>query len=104
MSPKKRILRALANEQEKGNSAAPVRPSSIPGFDEAPEKFQQTINALLKDRLIEGFKDEEGKMAISLNTHRQRDIRRVLRPVWAHPAVLLVLLALFAAAGVTFLV
>jgi hypothetical protein len=104
MSPKRRILKALAEEQGKGGSAAPVRPSTIPGFEEAPEKYQQTINILLKDRLIEGFKDEEGKMAISLNTHRQREVRRVLRPVWAHPAVLIMLLAVFAAAGVSLLI
>jgi len=104
MSPKKRILRTLADQQEKGDPAPPVRPSAIPGFDEAPEKYQQTINSLLKDRLIEGFKDQEGKMAISLNTHRQQDIRRLLRPAWAHPVVLLVILTLFAAAGVSFLI
>jgi len=104
MSPKKRILRALADQQGRSDSAAPLHPSTIPGFDQAPEKYQQTINSLLKDRLIEGFKDQEGRMAITLNTHRQRDIRRLLRPAWAHPVVLLVLLALFAAAGVSFLI
>jgi hypothetical protein len=103
MSPKKTILKALADRQEDQGGATSVRPSTIPGFKEAPEKYQQTINALLKDRLIEGMKDPDGHMAISLNTHRAKEVRRVLRPVWAHPAIL-GLLALFAAvAGVTLL-
>jgi len=104
MSPKKTILKALAERQGPGGSGGSVRPSTIPGFREAPEKYQQTINALLKDRLIEGEKDGDGRMAISLNTHRQKEIRKVLRPIWAHPA-LLALLALSAAvaAGVSFL-
>jgi hypothetical protein len=98
MSPKKTILKALAERQEAGG---PVRPSTIPGFQEAPEKYQQTINALLRDRLIEGQKDGEGRMAISLNTHREKDIRKVLRPIWAHPAILaLVALGAAVAAGV----
>jgi len=70
---------------------------------EDPEKFQKTINELLKDRLIEGAKDAEGRLAISLNAHRAKEIQKELRPVWAHPA-LLTLLALFAAAaGMTLL-
>jgi hypothetical protein len=104
MSPKKTILRALSDRQGPEAGNARVRPSTIPGFHEAPEKFQQTINALLKERLIEGERDEEGRMAISLNTHREKDVRRMLRPVWAHPAFL-TLLAVGAAvvAGVSFL-
>jgi len=103
MSPKKTILTALFNHEKEGGPGNPLRPSEIPGFREAPERYQQTINTLLKDRLIEGIKDCEGHMAISLNGHREKDVRRVLRPVWAHPA-LLAFLALFAAvAGVTIL-
>jgi hypothetical protein len=104
MSPKKTILRTLADYQADRGSATHVRPAAIPGFQEAPEKYQKTINALLKERLIEGIKDPEGHMAISLNTHRDREIRRVLRPTWAHPAVLLFALAALTLAGLTLLV
>jgi hypothetical protein len=101
MSPKRTILKTLSDRQDGNGSVKLVRPSTIPGFQQAPEKYQQSINALLKDRLIEGIKDAEGHMAISLNTQRAGEIRKVLRPVWAHPAVL-ALLALFAAvAGMT---
>lgn len=88
MSPKKKILRTLKNQEAATGGNGSVRPSTIPGFSESPEKFQQTINALLKDRLIEGMKDPEGHMAISLNAHRARDIQRQLRPLWAHPILL----------------
>ncbi|MCJ7629779.1 MAG: hypothetical protein MUO50_15495 [Longimicrobiales bacterium] len=100
MSPKKTILKTLSDRKDGNGSAEMVRPSTIPGFSQAPEKYQQSINSLLKDRLIEGIKDAEGHMAISLNTQRAGEIRKILRPIWAHPAVL-TLLALFAAvAGV----
>lgn len=103
MSPKKTILKALLECQDGVGSVKLVRPATIPGFQQAPEKYQQTINTLLKERLIEGIRDPEGNMAISLNTHRAHDVKKVLRPVWAHPAVL-ALLALFAAvAGVSIL-
>jgi len=103
MSPKRNILKALSECQEGEGSERLLRPSTIPGFEQAPEKYHQTINTLLKDRLIEGIKDAEGHLAISLNTHRAVEVRRILRPIWAHPAIL-TLLALFAAvAGVSFL-
>ena len=103
MSPKKAILKTLSEQGEREGYSTPVRPSTIPGFEQAPEKYQQTINALLKERIIEGFKDPEGHMAISLNTHRAGEVRKALRPLWAHPLVL-TLLALFAAvAGATLL-
>ncbi len=103
MSPQKTILRTLSDRQDGEGPGKLVRPSSIPGFQQAPEKYQRVINTLLKDRLIEGIKDPEGHMAISLNVHRTREIKRILRPFWAHPAIL-ALMALFAAvAGVSFL-
>lgn len=83
MSPRKTILRELAQT----SSSAYTRPSTIPGFDTAPDKYQKAVNELLQDRLVEGRKDEEGHMAIALNEHRRKDIDRELRPVWAHPAV-----------------
>jgi hypothetical protein len=103
MSPKKTILKALSSHQDGEGSGKLVRPSAIHGFKKAPEKYQRVINTLLKDRLIEGIRDPEGHMAISLNVHRVREIKRALRPFWAHPAVL-ALMALFATvAGVAFL-
>jgi len=103
MSPKKTILRALSEHQDGEGSESLVRPSTIPGFQQAPEKYQQVINTLLKNRLIEGVRDSEGYMAISLNTHRSKDIRKVLRPIWAHPAVLTLMALAAAVAGVSFL-
>lgn len=81
MSPRKTILRELSNQN------AYTRPSTIPGFSQAPEKYQQAVNALLRDRLLEGRKDEEGHMTIAINEHRRADVRKELRPIWAHPAV-----------------
>lgn len=103
MSPKKTILKTLTEREKAEGSGTSLRPSSIPGFQQAPEKYQKTINLLLKDRLIEGVKDPDGYMTISLNNHREKDIRRVLRPVWAHPAILGLLAAFALAAGMTFL-
>jgi hypothetical protein len=100
MSPKKTILKTLAQHRGEGGTPTPVRPANIPGFEEAPGKFQQTINDLLKDRLIEGAKGPDGHMAISLNSHREKDIRRALRPLWAHPGVLALLALSAALAGV----
>jgi hypothetical protein len=97
MSPKKAVLKALSASYEENGPESLVRPATIPGFSEAPEKYQKTINDLLKDRLIEGMKDTEGHMALALNTHRMREVRKVLRPAWAHPA-LLALVALAAMA------
>ena len=103
MSPKKTILRQLSDLHSQEGSPAPIHPSQIPGFQKDPAKYQRTINELLKDRLIEGTKDEDGRMAISLNPHRSRDVRKVLRPLWAHPAVLGALLLFAAVAGFGFL-
>jgi hypothetical protein len=101
MSPKKAILRTLFDRHSEEGQERLVRPPSIPGFDQTPEKFQKTINDLLKDRLIEGVRDGDGHMALSLNPHRIQDARRALRPVWAHPGFLALaaVLALVAALG-----
>lgn len=104
MTAKKAILKALSDRQKGTDPSTPIRPSTIPGFQDAPEKYQQTINLLLKDRLIEGVKDPEGHMAISLNTHRAKDVQKVLRPVWAHPAVLGLIGLSAAAAGLSFFI
>ncbi|NNM05621.1 MAG: hypothetical protein HKO65_11090 [Gemmatimonadetes bacterium] len=104
MSPKKTILKTLAKQVNGDGTPAPIHPSAIPGFQQAPGKYQETINALLKDRLIEGNKSADGRMAISLNSHKEKDVRRVLRPLWAHPAVLASLALSAAVAGLGFLI
>jgi hypothetical protein len=83
MSPKKTILRELARAQGEGYT----RPSAIRGFDEAPAGYQKAVNELLQARLVEGRKDEEGHMAIAINEHRRKEVAKVIRPVWAHPAL-----------------
>ena len=88
MSPKKAILRALSESHQFEGHESLVRPSTIPGFRDSPEKYQKTINDLLRERLIEGMKDQEGHLAVSLNPHRIRDVRKELRPVWTHPGLM----------------
>ena len=87
MSPKKTILSALSLSHEESEGVAFTRPAAISGFGAEPEKFQKAVNELLKDRLIEGRRDEDGHMAVALNPHRLADVRRLLRPAWAHPAL-----------------
>jgi hypothetical protein len=87
MSPKKRILRELSLIHEPGTTYSYVRPADIPGYAEAPELFQKAVNELLKERLIEGRPDGEGRISIGVNEHRMRDVRKVLRPLWARPEV-----------------
>jgi hypothetical protein len=87
MSPTKTILRELQRAHEEHAGNAFVRPATIPGFATDPDRFQKAVNELLKDRLIEGRKDEEGRMAVALNAQRMAEVRRALRPAWAHPAV-----------------
>lgn len=87
MSPKKRILRELALAHEPGTPFSFVRPSDIPGYAETPARYKGAVNELLKDRLIEGRTDGEGRMSIGLNEHRIAEVRRALRPLWARPDV-----------------
>jgi hypothetical protein len=87
MSPRKKILRTLSTLRELEGESAIIRATTIDGFSEKPEKFQKAVNELLKDRLVDGMKDEEGRMALSLNAHRVRDVRKEIRPVWTRPAL-----------------
>lgn len=103
MSPKKTILRTLSEHEVNTGPGTPIRPAAIPGFRNSPEKFQKTINLLLKDRLIEGVRDPEGHLAISLNSQRQKDVKRALRPAWAHPGFLALATILIAAASFSLL-
>jgi hypothetical protein len=87
MTPKKTILRELSRAYDPSQRTAHVRPATISGFSAEPERYQKAVNELLRARLIEGRKDDEGHMAIALNAQRMEDVRRQLRPAWAHPAI-----------------
>lgn len=100
MAPRKTILRELARA-ETGSGVAYVRPPTIPGFSEAPEKYQKAVNELLSARLLEGRKDDEGRMTIAINEARRADVRREIRPLWANP-ISWVLIAAIAAVGAVF--
>lgn len=99
MSPRKTILRELTRTLDQEGPEALTRPETIRGFKDKPADFQKAVNKLLGDRLIEGRKDDEGRMAISVNDHRLAEVRRELRPLWAHPSLWLtaavVLVALY---------
>lgn len=103
MSPKKNILQALTRTYEETQGQSYTRPAHIPGFAQSPEAYQKAVNELLKDRLIEGRKDAEGHMAVALNVHRLPDVKREMRPVWAHPAVLAAMVVLMGAVGAGFI-
>jgi len=100
MSPKKAILKTLSVQHQASGPGVLTRPATIPGFQTKPEKFQQAVNSLLQERLIEGTRDPEGRMAISLNTQRMADVRKELRPFWFHPAFVALMGLLAVAAGV----
>ncbi len=100
MSPKKTILRTLSARYQSSGPGFLIRPATIPGFGEKPQKYQQAVNSLLQERLIEGTKDADGHMAIALNAQRMGDIRKELRPFWVHPAFVALFALLAAAAGV----
>jgi hypothetical protein len=87
MSPRKNILKELTRVHADRGEAVLTRPASIPGFQERPAEYQKAVNKLLQERLIQGQKDDHGHMAIGLNTHRIRDVRRAIRPMWQHPAL-----------------
>jgi hypothetical protein len=100
MSPKQHILRALTLAGEPGTVQAHLRPSDLPGYGRASERYQAAVNELLRQKLIEGHSDGDGRMSIALNPHRLRDIRKALRPVWARPSVWAAAAATLAAVGI----
>lgn len=84
MSPRKTILRELHRKHvATGNGY--TRPADISGFGREPARYQQAVNALLQERLINGTKDEEGRLAIAINDQRKADVQRELRPWFARP-------------------
>ena len=103
MSPKKAILRELSRRNE-ASEGQYTRPGAIPGFSQQPEKYQKAVNELLSARLVSGHKDDEGRMAIALNEQRLKEVKRELRPFWAHPALWLVVAVVVAAVGTGFTV
>lgn len=98
MSARRTILRELRKRQDEGTDRY-MRPASIPGFAERPGRYQDAVNRLLQERLINGTKDEEGRLAITLNAHRIGDVHKELRPWFARPAtwMVIVLMAVVAA-------
>lgn len=103
MSPKKKILKTLTTAYEHTGPGTLLRPATIPGFGENPEKYQQAVNSLLQERLIEGMKDTEGRMAITINAQRIEEVKKTLRPIWVHPAFVAVLGLLAVAVGFGFM-
>ena len=99
MSPKKKILKTLRTAHEHTGPGTLMRPATIPGFGERPEKFQQAVNSLLQERLIEGVKDPDGRMAITINAQRMEEVEKNLRPIWFHPAFVAVMGLLAVAVG-----
>jgi hypothetical protein len=94
MSPKKQILRELTTRSS-------LRPSDLPGYAGSAERYQAAVNELLRERLIEGRSDRDGRMSIALNAQRLADVRRVLRPAWTRPTFWLAA-AVIVAVGVGF--
>lgn len=86
MSARRTILRELRARHERGD-AGYLRPAAINGFNDQPSRYQEAVNQLLQERLINGTKDDEGRLAIGLNTHRIAEVRKELRPVYARASV-----------------
>ena len=57
------------------------------GFSEHPSRYQRAVNGLLEERLIDGKKDEEGRIVIALNPGRLATVQRELRPWFARPTI-----------------
>ena len=96
MSPHKTILKKLDQIHDGEGAGRYTRPNTLPGFSGKAAKYQEAVNGLLKDRLIDGKKDEEGHMAIAINPHRITDVRRELRPWFARPATWFAVVAMVA--------
>jgi len=97
MSPRRTILRELKLHRGNGGDGY-IRPAAIRGFDADPSRYQSAVNDLLREQLINGRKDEDGRLAIALNERRLPEVRRELRPLWARPGVWLALIAVSAGA------
>ncbi len=87
MSARTTILRELRILHASGNGRY-ARPAAIKGFDQQPGRYQEAINKLLQERLINGTRDGEGRLAIAINEHRLADVRKELRPWFTRPTIL----------------
>ncbi len=100
MSPRKTILRELT----RAGPATFMRPSQIPGFASRAAGYREAVNALLKDQLITGARDEEGKLVVGVNGQNVSRVRKELRPWFATPIVWGAALGLAVLATVTLFV
>ena len=96
MSPRKTILRELTRT----GPGTYTRPSELPGFKSKPPKYREAVNALLKDQLISGSQDKDGKLVVTLNGQNSSRVRRELRPWFARPVVWGTLMGIAALAAV----
>lgn len=96
MSARRMILREL--HQRHQDAGTYIRPATIRGFDRDPARYQSAVNGLLSERLINGAKDEEGRLAVQLNPERMGAVRRELRPWFVRHLAPLAALAGFALA------
>lgn len=95
MSPRRTILRELRKRRDE-DAERYTRPANIPGFSDNPGRYQQAINRLLQERLINGTKDDDGRLTIALNEHRLVDVSKELRAWFARPAALIVVVLVVA--------
>jgi hypothetical protein len=95
MSPRRTILRELSRPNGDGGNGY-TRPATITGYAEKPARFQAAVNELLQERLINGTKDDEGRLAIAINAQRIADVRRELRAWWQRPSTWVVAVAALA--------
>ena len=98
MSPRKTILAEL-NKIQSTADAQPTAPSTLRGFSGNETKYQQAVNDLLKDRLINGQKGTAGSMEIAINPARIADVRKELRPFFLRPAFLAATVLIVATVG-----
>ena len=101
MSVRRMILRELSKRQAEGVNGY-TRPGAIAGFAEQPSRYQEAVNKLLQERLINGTKDEEGRLAIAINTHRIADVKKELRPWYGRAATWALALGAAAAVALAF--
>ena len=96
MSPRKTILKEL------DSAGSHTRPSTIHSFATAPDKYQKAVNQLLQDRMLGRRDDDDGHMTMAINEHRRSDVRKELRPIWAHPGMWATLALITTAVGAGF--
>ena len=83
MSPRKAILREL---RAQGPDSF-MQPQNIQGFASKSTKYRETVNELLKDRLISGAKDEDGNLVVAINPARADEVNKALSSWFASPVV-----------------